>query len=523
MEFMKKLLLSLLLFVPIFVLAEGELEEDDREGCRTITVSTKELYYYCNENDHVNKGNHLGATYNEETNTLLIENGDVYSLVIENFPEINVEIKGETVINETGIKNSKVNISGEGTLYLGYENLAFTSLQSEVLFNGVNVMVEASRQATPPSDMRLAGARILPDLPSNQSLFNVVDSNITFKDSDLDITSNLYYGIYLADESNLTFKSSDVNISGTGFGIYAEDSGLGSTITDYDQASSVTFNNSNVSMIDIQASGLYLFNVESDDSNLEIVGTGANRSSAIWGTGRYSFSNSNVKLKNFEYGLYITDSFQESRLKITGGSLDVNVLDSVLLYVDEFNAGAINVDTDLILLNGQSLTSYQSCSGDDCVTVYSFGANVEDIPGGAGHFESSKVLLLKAYENISILDGDGQQFYLNKIEGLTFKINRDSQEYFEKVLLNNQELDASMYTIDGNVVTIKADALNRLEIGNYTITVKYTEGEAVINFSIVEEPKNPYTGDLLGYVIIAGMVLLICTAFIMMKRSWVSE
>lgn len=114
---------------------------------------------------------------------------------------------------------------------------------------------------------------------------------------------------------------------------------------------------------------------------------------------------------------------------------------------------------------------------------------------------------------------------------LVFKIDGE-YSLFDKVYINNEELDSSNYTIKegSTIITLLKNYLETLETGTYSMKVSYTTGViAASNFIIKEqetieqnnEIKNPNTGDnilIYGYLTFISIIGLICSKKYLIER-----
>ncbi len=86
----------------------------------------------------------------------------------------------------------------------------------------------------------------------------------------------------------------------------------------------------------------------------------------------------------------------------------------------------------------------------------------------------------------------------NSDKTLVFRANGDFSK-FTGVKVDGTLIDAKNYTAvsDSTVITLKADYLNTLSVGNHTLTVVYNDGECSTNFEVkaASEPTKPTEGD----------------------------
>lgn len=124
----------------------------------------------------------------------------------------------------------------------------------------------------------------------------------------------------------------------------------------------------------------------------------------------------------------------------------------------------------------------------------------------------------------SILNGANASFDKTCAENLTVKADGDLEK-LEGIYVDNEKLAESNYTLTSGstIVTLKNEYLKTLKSGEYTLKVKYLDGEVETKFTITEtiekdeEPKMGinHTQNIVSYV---GITLIIAVAFVVNKR-----
>ena len=87
--------------------------------------------------------------------------------------------------------------------------------------------------------------------------------------------------------------------------------------------------------------------------------------------------------------------------------------------------------------------------------------------------------------SLSIIEGINGSWTKNSDKTLIFRANGDFSK-FTGVKVNGTLIDAKNYTAvsDSTMITLKADYLNTLSVGNHTLTVVYNDGECSTNFEV---------------------------------------
>ena len=149
--------------------------------------------------------------------------------------------------------------------------------------------------------------------------------------------------------------------------------------------------------------------------------------------------------------------------------------------------------------------------------------------------EHTKAILdtmLKALTAYDITSGDGSTWKENnKDNGLTFKVNGYHKK-FAGIVINGTVVDKKYYEIEAGstIITLKAEYLQTLPAGNYTLLVQYTYGstDGEDTFTITKNesatpsdptnptnPSSPKTGDNSHPVVWIG-ILIVCAGIWML-------
>lgn len=149
--------------------------------------------------------------------------------------------------------------------------------------------------------------------------------------------------------------------------------------------------------------------------------------------------------------------------------------------------------------------------------------------------EHTKAILdtmLKTLTAYDITSGDGSTWKENnKDNGLTFKVNGYHKK-FAGIVINGTVVDKKYYEIEAGstIITLKAEYLQTLPAGNYTLLVQYTDGstDGEDTFTITKnesatpsdptnptDPSSPKTGDNSHLVVWIG-ILIVCAGIWML-------
>ena len=112
-----------------------------------------------------------------------------------------------------------------------------------------------------------------------------------------------------------------------------------------------------------------------------------------------------------------------------------------------------------------------------------------------------------------ITKGSGAKWYQESTKNLTFTANGDYADFIG-VSIDGKRLEDSYYSVKegSTVVTLKNSFLKKLDLGKYTITIHFTDGEAEGTFKVADglDTTNPSTGDA-GIHLWVGMLFVCLT------------
>ena len=127
----------------------------------------------------------------------------------------------------------------------------------------------------------------------------------------------------------------------------------------------------------------------------------------------------------------------------------------------------------------------------------------------------SEIRIEKLKPEYTIVSGDKQKW--NGVGEVTFKVDGDFAK-FVGLKMGDKDIDKANYDAKegSTIVTLKADYLKTLSVGEYVITVIYTDGSVDVTFTVEEQPvipDVPPTGDknnMLMWTIL--LMLSVCEA-----------
>ena len=236
-------------------------------------------------------------------------------------------------------------------------------------------------------------------------------------------------------------------------------------------------------------------------------------------------SSRDTNLENIKWKKTLTDYEND---KIVSSEL-IKTDDGFLIVVDNdffvgFKAYAIKIDK---LGNIQYETEFAEKSNMDAPISFVQKSKNEYILVGAPRIQQAKLYVYKITEpKYEFEKLDTNIYEKEELSDLTFKCDGEL-ELLDKVYINGNELPKEYYTLKkgSTIITIKKEYLSKLDKGNYTLELKYSNGKvAKTSFQIeskeeetkTENVKNPATSDNVGFYIgvltlsLLGMIKSLC-------------
>ena len=107
--------------------------------------------------------------------------------------------------------------------------------------------------------------------------------------------------------------------------------------------------------------------------------------------------------------------------------------------------------------------------------------------------------LLDGFKNYSFTAGDNNSWTLGLNGSLTFTVNGAFAK-FSGIQVDGIAVDSSCYTVKSGstIITLQADYLNTLAVGNHPLTVLYTDGQVQCNFVVLAAPQPETPSDTTG-------------------------
>ena len=129
------------------------------------------------------------------------------------------------------------------------------------------------------------------------------------------------------------------------------------------------------------------------------------------------------------------------------------------------------------------------CTSDGCGKLFADTDGKQELTP-----EEVILPMLTAYR---ITYGDGASIIADQNTTLRFIANGPLAK-LTAVLVDGRTLDAKQYTAESGstIITLAADYVRTLAVGEHTLTVRYKDGETSARFTVTAMPKNlPQTGD----------------------------
>lgn len=127
-----------------------------------------------------------------------------------------------------------------------------------------------------------------------------------------------------------------------------------------------------------------------------------------------------------------------------------------------------------------------------------------------------------------ITKGNGAIWHKDSGKDLSFTVDADFDQ-FSSVQVNGRTVNSKYYTLqeDKGILTLKDSFLQRLENDKYTITIRFTDGEAEGTFKVTApaDDSNPKTGDSFALhswtaLLFVSLTGIIGAGFAFRKKLW---
>lgn len=111
-----------------------------------------------------------------------------------------------------------------------------------------------------------------------------------------------------------------------------------------------------------------------------------------------------------------------------------------------------------------------------------------------------------------VIEGANQKYTITKNNEAKFRIDADYIKFENggKVYVDDVLVDPSNYTSESGstIITLRKAFVDKLSVGEHTLRVEFTDGEATTMFTIAKlaSEENPKTGDNIGFYILTGII-----------------
>ena len=112
-------------------------------------------------------------------------------------------------------------------------------------------------------------------------------------------------------------------------------------------------------------------------------------------------------------------------------------------------------------------------------------------------------------KDYKFIEGANQTYIINKTESALFKIDADYSLFNHKVYVDDKLIDEKNYTSKSGstIVILNKEYISKLSVGEHTLKVAFTDGEAVTKFVVKnKEINNPETGDNTIMFVMTGII-----------------
>ena len=242
-------------------------------------------------------------------------------------------------------------------------------------------------------------------------------------------------------------------------------------------------------------------------------------------------------------GVDKTSSVRNNKLDVAIDSNDVSVV--VTYKAIQYTITINNVENAKIEPNGIIKVDYNSDKtfmikadlGYKLVSVKVNGVEkISDIVNNELTLKNIKanaeVVVVVEKTTYEVIEGANQKYTITKNSEAKFRINADYNLFEGKVYVDDVLVDSSNYTSESGstIITLKKEFVDTLSVGQHTLKVQFTDGEAETTFTVAKEVEkqqekednslNPKTGDnIILYVAIASVSMIGILATVVLKKK----
>ena len=152
----------------------------------------------------------------------------------------------------------------------------------------------------------------------------------------------------------------------------------------------------------------------------------------------------------------------------------------------------VTVEGKALSLGKDYLVKYENNVNVGTATV-----TVSAIESQSGGYSGSVEKTFTIVPDYKITQGSGSKWYQGSTQYLAFTANGDYNR-FTGVSVAGRQLEKQYYEAkSGTQILLKTNFLNKLAVGDYTVTLHFTDGDATGIFTVAagQDPTNPQTED----------------------------
>lgn len=177
----------------------------------------------------------------------------------------------------------------------------------------------------------------------------------------------------------------------------------------------------------------------------------------------------------------------------------------------------VTVEGKTLSLGKDYLVKYENNVDPGTATV-----TVSAIEAGSGGYSGSVKKTFTIVPDYKLTQGNGGKWYQGSSQYLSFTASGDYKQ-FTGVSVAGRLLDKQYYEAkSGTQVLLKTSFLNKLAVGDYTVTLHFTDGDATGIFTVApgQDPTNPQTEDTFPLHALTAVLFLSLTGLIGMGYAW---
>ena len=449
--------------------------------------------YIRDENSNINNNLVPGATYDEESNTLTLDNVSISKLTVQDMGEsFKLKLIGINTIKRIYVR---------GDIYSSNQAF-FHTTYLHIIGDGTLVI---RREAGYKEAIEIWNGRLIIDNTVNVILDKEEDYNYDPLIKVTSLSKSISHAVYLEDRDSVSGNTEffrDVNVTNTSF-----------TTVIFDEK---------IDYVKIFEKDSKKYVVQADDEHFNVAKNEIKTITYNDKTIRYVFDNQHLEHAVSYDSL---EDIKEAGYVETNDSYDVYSF-HVISLIDKYDSignkywysnqdKTVFKDTGLVIVENWE---HPVVIPEDTITN-------KDLERKVYNHSVTEEVFMNKFKTYIALEGKNQKYILGG-EGLSFRFDAPYSVFSDsgKVYLDGNLIDKYTSKEGSTIISLSGEYLDTLSLGEHTLSIEYSDGRTSSVLFTVSKPEetttnNPKTGDnILTYI-----SLLVISLFILIKKRSISN